>query len=105
MKTTFVRKISAFLLVGALACLLCLAAFAGDLAPYAESGDMDYIPYYRVTVDPREDGSADITYEIDWQVIDGGRDDYLSWVKIGLANAHADELTALTVSQRTVLPQ
>ena len=96
MKTTFVRKISAFLLVGALACLLCLAAFAGDLAPYAESGDMDYIPYYRVTVDPREDGSADITYEIDWQVIDGGRDDYLSWVKIGLANAYADELTALT---------
>ena len=78
MKTTFVRKISAFLLVGALACLLCLAAFAGDLAPYAESGDMDYIPYYRVTVDPREDGSADITYEIDWQVIDGDKTDYLS---------------------------
>lgn len=96
MKTTFVRKFFAVLLVGALACLLCLAAFADDLAPYAEDGDMDYIPLYRVTVDPREDGSADITYEIDWQVIDGGRDDYLSWVKIGLANAYVDELTALT---------
>lgn len=96
MKTTFIRKFFAVLLVGALACLLCFAAFADNLAPYAEDGDMDYIPLYRVTVDPREDGSADITYEIDWQVIDGGRDDYLSWVKIGLANAYVDELTALT---------
>ena len=60
--------------------LLALPAAAAEAdAPYAEDGDMDYIPLYRVTVDPREDGSADITYEIDWQVIDGGRDDYLSW--------------------------
>ena len=41
MKTTFVRKFFAVLLVGALACLLCLAAFADNLAPYAEDGDMD----------------------------------------------------------------
>ena len=65
-------------------------------APYAESGDMDYIRSYIVTVDPREDGSADITYDIDWQVIDGDKTDYLSWVKIGLANASVDELTPLT---------
>lgn len=81
----------------ALICCVCMAlpSFAADndLAPYAEEGDMDYIRNYVVTVDLRQDGSADITYDIDWQVIDGSKTDYLSWVKIGLANAHVDELT------------
>lgn len=84
----------------ALCCALwALPAAAADtqaLAPYAEDGDLDYIRSYVVTVDPREDGSADITYDIDWQIIGGEQADYLSWVKIGLANAHADELTPLT---------
>ena len=66
------------------------------LAPYADDGDMDYIPDYFVTVDLREDGSADIVYDITWQVIDGDQTDYLSWVKIGLPNAHAEDLTPLT---------
>ena len=57
---------------------------------------MDYIRSYVVTVDPREDGSADITYDIDWQVIDGDKTDYLSWVKIGLANSSVNEMTPLT---------
>ena len=57
---------------------------------------MDYIRSYVVTVALREDGSADITYDIDWQVIDGDKTDYLSWVKIGLANSSVDELTPLT---------
>lgn len=75
-----------------------VSAFAADadLAPFAEDGDMDYIRNYIVTVDLREDGSADITYDIDWQVIDGDATQYLSWVKIGLANAHVDTLTPLT---------
>ena len=66
------------------------------LAPYADDGDMDYIPDYFVTVDLREDGSADIVYDITWQVIGGDQTDYLSWVKIGLPNAHAEDLTPLT---------
>lgn len=65
--------------------LLALPAAAAEVdAPYAESGDMDYIRSYIVTVDPREDGTADITYDIDWQVIDGDATDYLSWVKSAL---------------------
>ena len=66
------------------------------LAPFADEGDMDYIPDYLVTVDLREDGSADITYDITWQVIGGDQTDYLSWVKIGLPNAYAEDLTPLT---------
>ena len=72
-----------------------LASLDG-LAPYADDGDMDYIPDYFVTVDLREDGSADIVYDITWQVIDGDQTDYLSWVKIGLPNAYAEDLTPLT---------
>ena len=66
------------------------------LAPDADDGDLDYIPDYFVTVDLREDGSADIVYDITWQVIDGDQTDYLSWVKIGLPNAYAEDLTPLT---------
>lgn len=79
-------------------CLLTVLPAAAETpdAPYAEEGDLDYIRNYVVTVDLREDGSADITYDIDWQVIGGEKTDYLSWVKIGLANSHVDELTPLT---------
>ena len=66
------------------------------LAPYADDGDLDYIPDYFVTVDLREDGSADIVYDITWQVIGGDQTDYLSWVKIGMPNAYAEDLTPLT---------
>ena len=61
-----------------------------------DDGDLDYIPDYFVTVDLREDGSADIVYDITWQVIGGDQTDYLSWVKIGLPNAYAEDLTPLT---------
>ena len=93
MKMNFLRRLA--LLCAVLTCgmLLALPAAAAEAdAPYAEDGDMDYIRSYVVTVDPREDGSVDITYDIDWQVIDGDKTDYLSWVKIGLANSSVDEL-------------
>lgn len=82
MKMNFLRRLA--LLCAVLTCgmLLVLPAAAAEAdAPYAEDGDMDYIRSYVVTVDPREDGSVDITYDIDWQVIDGDKTDYLSWVK------------------------
>ena len=97
MNTKFVRASALFCATALCGALLALPAAAAEIdAPYAESGDYDYIRNYVVTVDPREDGSADITYDIDWQVIDGDATDYLSWVKIGLANASVDELTPLT---------
>ena len=97
MKMNFLRRLALLCAVLACSALLALPAAAAQVdAPYAESGDMDYIRSYIVTVDPREDGSADITYDIDWQVIDGDKTDYLSWVKIGLANSSVDELTPLT---------
>ena len=96
--TAFVRRAVLWAAALCLCVLTALPAFAADkdLAPYAEEGDMDYIRSYVVTVDLRQDGSADITYDIDWQVIDGDATQYLTWVKIGLANSHAEDLTPLT---------
>ena len=95
---SFVRRAALWLAV--LLCCVVLALPAGaagtELAPYAEEGDLDYIRSYVVTVDLRQDGSADITYDIDWQVLGGDATQYLSWVKIGLPNAHAEDLTPLT---------
>ena len=95
---SFVRRAALWLAV--LLCCVVLALPTGaagtELAPYAEEGDLDYIRSYVVTVDLRQDGSADITYDIDWQVLGGDATQYLSWVKIGLPNAHAEDLTPLT---------
>ena len=93
----FVLSILALFL--AVSLILPFTARAEDmesLAPYADAGDLDYIPEYLVTVDLREDGSADITYDITWQVIGGDKTDYLSWVKIGLPNSYAEDLTPRT---------
>lgn len=83
------RFLTALLATLLLCCTLCTAVMA-------DPGDYDKILDYVVTVDLRQDGSADITYDIDWQVLAGDKSEYLSWVKIGLANSYAEELTPLT---------
>lgn len=91
MKTLFFRARHLAVLLPVLFLLTLLAVPAR-----ADSGDLDRINAYTVTVDPRTDGSADITYDIDWEVIGGSADEPLSWVKIGLANSHVDEFENLT---------
>ena len=93
MKTRPLHRLAARLAL-ALAALLTAALLAP--AAFADAGDYDEITNYVVTVDPRQDGSADITYEIDWKVIGGGAEDSLSWVTIGLANEYADEFENLS---------
>lgn len=87
--TKWISPLRVLALLALLCGLLCTTAFADE-------GDYDKINSYIVTVALREDGSADITYDIDWQVLAGDRTEYLSWVKIGLANRHAEDLTPLT---------
>ncbi len=89
MNRLFRRALGAGALTAALFCAAAPPALA-------DAGDLDRIDAYTVTVDPRPDGSADITYDIDWQVIGGSADDALSWVRIGLANDEVDEFENLT---------
>lgn len=85
------KKLFALLWAALLLGLVLLA-----LPAAADEGDYDEITDYRITVDLRQDGSADITYDVDWQVLAGEKNEYLSWVKIGLANSYAEDLTPLT---------
>ena len=78
------------------AMLAVLLLFVAALPAHADDGDMDEITHYTVTVDTRADGSADITYELDWNVIGGSLDEPLTWVRIGLPNSHNDNLVNLT---------
>ena len=70
-----------------LLCLLPLSAFAKDL---------DEIQNYGVSVQLREDGTADLTYHVDWLVLDDKAEGPLEWVKIGIPNSHADSFAAIS---------
>lgn len=56
--------------------------------------DLDVINDYSVTVDPRSDGTLDISYHIEWEVLDSTSEGPLSWVKIGIPNSHVDSVRA-----------
>lgn len=60
--------------------LLCIAIF-GDMPD-----PQDKIDAYNITVEPREDGSLDITYDIVWTALD--ENEPLTWVEIGIANSN-----------------
>lgn len=76
-----------FVLFALLLCLLPLSAFAKDL---------DEIQNYGVSVQMREDGTADLTYHVDWLVLDDKAEGPLEWVKIGIPNSHADSFAAIS---------
>ena len=57
---------------------------------------LDEIQHYIIKVDMRTDGTMDITYHIEWKVLDDSSEGPLSWVKIGVPNKHVDEITAIT---------
>ncbi|MBR3017386.1 MAG: hypothetical protein IKH57_09975 [Clostridia bacterium] len=82
-----------FILLALVLCLLPLTAFAKDL---------DEIQNYGVSVQLREDGTADLTYHVDWLVLDDKAEGPLEWVKIGIPNQHADSFTAISSNIRKI---
>ena len=58
--------------------------------------DLDEILNYTTTVDPRDDGTLDIKYHIEWKVLDSTAEGPLKWVTIGIPNQHVDEIKKLT---------
>lgn len=62
-----------------------------------QAADLDTIKNFTVTVDPRmNDGTLDITYEVEWLVLDSTTEGPLEWVKIGVPNPNIDTIQALT---------
>lgn len=75
--------------------LLLVLLFA--LSPtMAFAAALDEIERYEITVDAREDGTLDMTYRIDWKVLDDQEQGPLTFVLLGVPNSHIDEITALS---------
>lgn len=61
-----------------------------------EAKDLDKINNYTVTVNPRSDGSLDINYHIEWEVLDSTTEGPLEWVKIGIPNQHVNNIKKIS---------
>ena len=64
--------------------------------------DLDEIQNYGVSVQLREDGTMDLTYHLDWLVLDDKAEGPLEWVKIGIPNSHADSFSAISQNIKKV---
>lgn len=62
----------------------------GNSSPNKSFAELDRIKSYCVDVVPQQDGTLDITYDIEWLVLDGDSEGPLSWVKLGLANSECE---------------
>ena len=65
-----------------------------SISSYAK--ELDEIQDYEIKVDLREDGTLDMVYHIEWQVLDSTSEGPLEWVKIGVPNRKIDEIRALS---------
>ena len=63
---------------------------------YLTADGLDEITNYTITVSPREDGTLDMKYHIEWKVLDSISEGPLEWVKIGIPNMNVDNIKKLT---------
>lgn len=61
-----------------------------------EAVDLDEIISYTTTLSPRDDGTLDIKYNIQWKVLDSTTEGPLEWVKIGIPNQHVDNIKKIS---------
>ena len=70
--------------------------FSAPFSQVAEAATpTDEIEHFLITVDVQEDASLQMTYHIDWKVLDDETYGPLDWVDIGLPNSHHSGITAL----------
>lgn len=58
--------------------------------------DIDQINKYYITVEPREDGTLDMLYHIEWEVLEDTSAGPLTWVQIGIPNKNVDSIKAIS---------
>jgi hypothetical protein len=75
--------------------MLITVSLTGMKANAADN--LDEIEDYTITVNVREDGTLDIRYEIEWNVLsDKNGSEPVTWVKVGIPNSHVDSIEAIT---------
>lgn len=83
------------------AALLALLCFRTDA--YA-GGNLDEIRNFTVTADVNDDGTVNMTYHIEWEVLDSDSMGPLSWCQIGIPNSHVTDCVALTDTISSLSP-
>lgn len=81
---------------------LCMLALLMLTVSAALAAPLDEIERCDIRVDPRSDGTLDMRFEFEGKVLDSTSEGPLSWVKIGIPNASADELTACSDNIREI---
>ena len=69
---------------------------------WAASGDLDEIESFRITVDVNDDATLSMAYHVDWKVLDSTSEGPLSWVRIGIPNAHYSSLEATSDTVKSI---
>lgn len=67
-----------------------------------KAADLDQILDYTTTISPRDDGTLDIKYHIEWKVLDSTTEGPLEWVKIGIPNQHVNNIKKISNNISTV---
>ena len=57
---------------------------------------IDRIDLYEITVNPRDDGTLDIEFNIEWTVLDSSIQGPLEWIKIGIPNYEATDFKKIS---------
>ena len=81
------------------AMMIFFLCFAGPFSVFTMTvradSPTDEIEHFLITVDVQEDASLQMTYHIDWKVLDDQQYGPLDWVDIGLPNSNHSEVKAL----------
>ena len=94
MRRTEMRRLRSILITAAV--LLCLILSA--IPAYAAT---DEILDFTVKVDVNEDASLNMTYHIDWKVLDDSIGE-LEWIDLGVPNSHHEEIKPLSKTVKRI---
>lgn len=81
---------------------LLLFFFLILLSNICMASDLDIINDYTITIDPRADGSLDMTYHLEWEVLDSDSEGPLTWIKIGIPNSNVDGISAISKNIKSI---
>ena len=58
--------------------------------------DLNRINEYTITIDPKPNGTLDMKYHLEWEVLNSKTEAPLEWIKIGIPNENVSNITAIS---------
>lgn len=85
------RKLVALLVV-------MISMFVLSLTSVKAASYLDRIDLYEIKIDPNDDGTLNMEFNIKWTVLDSFSEGPLEWVKIGIPNKYVSNIKALSAT-------